>query len=90
MRKPHMSGPTKTQLILHELISQIPLSRNYGNRLRAYWGSGKTEGYLKTIVKLKLFERTLGFQNLFRNRSLENYLKIGVLGIKFKNWIFGN
>ena len=84
MRKPYMSSPTKTQLILHELISQIPLSRNYGNRLRAYWWSGKIEGYLKTRVELKLFEKTLGFRNLFGNWSLEIYLEIGVSKIIWK------
>ena len=41
--------------------------------------------YLKTGVKLKLFERKLEFWNFFENWSLENYLKIGVLKIKFKN-----
>ena len=46
--------------------------------------------YFKTGVKLKLFERRLEFWNLFENWSLENYLKIGVLKIKFKNWNFEN
>ena len=46
--------------------------------------------YLKTGVELKLFERKLEFLNLFGNWSLENYLKIGVSTIKFKNWNFGN
>ena len=46
--------------------------------------------YLKTGVELKLFEGKLEFWNLFGNWSLENYLEIGVLGIKFKNWNFGN
>ena len=41
--------------------------------------------YLKIGVKLKLFERKLEFWNLFENWSLENYLKIKVLKIKFKN-----
>ena len=50
----------------------------------------KTEDYLKTGVKLKLFERKLDFWNLFENWSLKNYLKIEVLGIKFKNWSFEN
>ena len=52
--------------------------------------SGRIKKYLKTGVKLKLFERTLEFWNLFENWSLESYLKIGVLKIKFKNWNFGN
>ena len=43
----------------------------------------KNIGFSKFIWKLKS-------RNLFGNWSLENYLKIGVLGIKFKNWIFGN
>ena len=41
--------------------------------------------YLKIGVKLKLFERKLEFWNSFENWSLENYLKIKVLKIKFKN-----
>ena len=41
-------------------------------------------------MKLKLFEKKLEFWNLFENWSLKNYLKIGVLKIKFKNWNFGN
>ena len=39
-------------------------------------------------MKLKLFERKLDFWNLFEIWSLKYYLKIGVLGIKFKNWKF--
>ena len=35
-RKLICRGPTKAQLILHELISQIPLSWNYENCLHAY------------------------------------------------------
>ena len=56
--------------------------------------------YLKTGVKLKLFERKLEFLNLFENWDLENYLKIGVLKIKLwigvleikfeRNWSFKN
>ena len=46
--------------------------------------------YLKTRVELKLFERKLDFLDLFENWSLEDYLKIGVLGVKFKDWNFGN
>ena len=51
--------------------------------------SGRIKKYLKTGVKLKLFERKLEFWNLFKNWSLKNYLKIGVLKIKFKNLNFG-
>ena len=51
--------------------------------------SGRIKKYLKTGVKLKLFERTLEFWNLFENWSLENYSKIGVSTIKSKNWNFG-
>ena len=51
--------------------------------------SGRIKKYLKTGVKLKLFERTLEFWNLFENWSLKNYLKIGVLKIKFENENFG-
>ena len=47
--------------------------------------SGRIKKCLKNGVRLKLFE------NLeFENWSLENYLKIGVLKIKFKDWNFGN
>ena len=41
--------------------------------------------YLKTRVELKLFEKKLDFLNLFGNWSPEDYLKIGVLGVKFKD-----
>ena len=46
--------------------------------------------YLKTEVKLKLFERKQEFWNLFENWNLENYLEIGVSTIKSNNWNFGN
>ena len=52
--------------------------------------SCRIKKYMKIGVKLKLFERKLDFCNLFENQSLENYLKIGVLEIKFKIWNFGN
>ena len=55
-----------------------------------YVKSRETRDYLKTGVELKLLERKLGFLNLFENWSFENYLKIGVLGIKFKNLNFVN
>ena len=38
--------------------------------------SNRIQKYLKTGVKLKLFERKLEFWNLLENWSLENYLKI--------------
>ena len=47
--------------------------------------SGRIKKYLKTEVKLKLFERKQEFWNLFENWNLENYLKIGGLKIKLKN-----
>ena len=47
--------------------------------------SGRIKKYLKTRVKLKLFERKLEFWNLFENWDLKKYLKIGVLKIKL--WI---
>ena len=47
--------------------------------------SDRIKKYLKTRVKLKLFERKLEFWNLFENWNLENYLKIGGLKIKLKN-----
>ena len=55
------------------------------------WKSKKTyeDKILKKRVELKLFERKLEFWNSFRNWSLENYLKIGVSTVKFKNWNFG-
>ena len=43
--------------------------------------------YLKIRVKLKLFERKLGFWKLnLKIGILKDYLKMGVLKIKFKNW----
>ena len=79
--------PTKAQFILHTLISQISLFWNYEKFIFTYEKSKETEDYLKIGVELKLFERKLDFRNLFGNWSLENYLKIEVLGIgiKFKN-----
>ena len=47
--------------------------------------SGRIKKYLKTGVKLKLFERKQEFWNLFENWDLENYLKIRISKIKFKN-----
>ena len=43
---------------------------------------------MKNWVDLKLFERKLEFWNLFENWNLENYSKIRVLKIKFKNLEF--
>ena len=40
-------APTKTQLILHELIPQIPLFWNYENHIHAYLKSKETKDYLK-------------------------------------------
>ena len=54
-------GPTKVEFILHELVSQISLFRNYGKFILTYVKSKETEGYLKTRVELKLFERKLHF-----------------------------
>ena len=39
--------PTKAQLILHELVSQIPLFWNYENHIHAYLKSRETKYYLK-------------------------------------------
>ena len=38
---------TKAQLILHELIPQIPLFWNYENHIHAYLESRETKDYLK-------------------------------------------
>ena len=69
-------------------MSQILLFRNYENCIYAYVTSREKENYLKTKVELKMLERKLNFWNLFENWSLEDYLIIGILGIKFKNWNF--
>ena len=58
--------------------------------LKERWKVVELKKYLKTGVKSRLFERKLKFWNLFENWKPENYLKIGVLKIKFKNWNFGN
>ena len=76
-------------MILHELVSQIPLFRNNEKFILTCVKSRETEGYLKTRVQLKLLKGKLDFWNLFENGSLENYLKIGVLKIKFENENFG-
>ena len=47
------------------------------------------EDCVKTRMELKPFERKSDFWNLFENWSLKNYLKIGVLKIKFENENFG-
>ena len=75
---------------MHTLVSQISLFHNYEKSILTYEKKKKTEDYLKIGVELKLFERKLDFWNLFENWSLKNYLKIEVLGIKFKNWSFEN
>ena len=54
--------------------------------LKEIWRVVELKKYLKTGVKSKLFERKLKFWNLFENWKPENYLKIDVLKIKFKNW----
>ena len=59
--KTHMWAPTKAQFILYEFISQIPLFWNYEKIILAYVKSRETKDYLKTRVKLKLFERKLDF-----------------------------
>ena len=55
--------------------------------------SGRIKKYLKTWVKLKLFERKLEFWKLFENWNLKKWnlkkMKMGVLKIKFENWNFG-
>ena len=46
-RKLICRAPTKAQLILHELIPQIPLFWNYENHIHAYLKSRETKDYLK-------------------------------------------
>ena len=53
--------PTKAQLILHELVSQIPLLWNYEKFILAYVKSRETEDYLRTGIELKLFKKKLDF-----------------------------
>ena len=93
-------APTQTRFILHELISQILLFCNYENSFLLIWNQEKQKIiwkskkicelkiFKKNWVELKLFERKLEFWNLFENWSLENYSKIRVLKIKFKNLEF--
>ena len=59
--------------------------------------SGKIRKYLKTRVRLKLFERKLEFWKLnLKLGILENYLKIEILRIEIlkikfeRNWNFEN
>ena len=86
-----MKGPSpKPNLSCMCWYKKISLFRNYEKFILTYEKSKGTEDYLKTEVELKLFKEILDFWNLFENWSLENYLKIGVLGIKFKDWNFGN
>ena len=59
-----MLGPTKTRFVLHELVSQISLFRNYEKFIIVYAKSRETEDYLKKL-ELKLFKRKLDFLNLF-------------------------
>ena len=82
MRKSHMLGPTKTQLILPKLISRIPLFRNHEDpSFLLVQKTKEIEHYLKIGVELKLFERKTGFlrfiwklesRKLFEDWSLEN------------------
>ena len=46
-RKPICRALTKGQLILHELIPQIPLFWNYENHIHTYLKSKETKDYLK-------------------------------------------
>ena len=46
-RKLVTRAPTKAQLILHELIPQIPLFWNYENHIYAYLKSREAKDYLK-------------------------------------------
>ena len=79
--KTHMWGPHQSLIYLAWIRLTIPLFWNYENCIHAYVKSRETEDYLKTGVKLKLFERKLDFWNLFENWSLENYLKMDFLKI---------
>ena len=73
------------------MVSQISLFQNYEKKIiLAYVKSREIEDYLETRVELKLLERKLDFWNLFENWSLEDYLKIEVVEIKFKNENFRN
>ena len=54
-------APTKAQFILYELFSQISLLQNYEKLILTYEKSKEIEDFLKTGVKLKLFERKLDF-----------------------------
>ena len=42
-----MLGPHQSPIILHELISQIPLFWNYENSIHTYIKSREIEDYLK-------------------------------------------
>ena len=81
-----MLGPTKTQFILHELVSQISLFRNYEKFILTYVKSRETEVYLRTRVELKLFEGKLDFWNLFENGSLNSKLEYWELNLRI--WVF--
>ena len=75
-----------------KIVFMLIKKKNQGKR-KIIWKSKKIcelKKYLNNGVELKLFERKLEFWNLFENWSLENYLKIGVLKNKFKNWNIGN
>ena len=83
--------PTKPNLSFINGSHKFIILELWEKNILAYVKSRETEDYLKIRVELKLFERKLDFfyfWNLFENWSLEDYLKIGVLGVKFKNWKF--
>ena len=62
IRKSHILGPTKARFILHELISRIPLFRNYeDSSFLLVYKLKEIEHYLNIRVELKLFERKLDF-----------------------------
>ena len=56
-----MLGPHQSLFILHELISRIPLFRNYKKIHSCLLKLRGAEDCLKTRVELKLFEKKLDF-----------------------------
>ena len=95
-------GPHQSLFILYDLMSQIPLFRNYEKTYSCLLKSRGAENRLKTRAELKLFERKLDFWNLIeklesrrllKNWSFRVYLKIKLLEIEcenenFRNWIW--
>ena len=89
MRKARMLGPHQSPFIFAGINITNPIILELWKYHSCLYKIKRNRRLFETRRELKLLERKLNFWNLFGNWSLENYLKIGVLRIKFKSWNFG-